>query len=216
MDLIPIDSVVDVGCGLATWLKVFKSKGVSSLLGVESEETISSYLPSGEIEIIGRDLNSFFECNSKFDLAICLEVAEHLNPSAADDLVRTLTTLSDCILFSAAIPNQGGQNHINEQGPDYWKKKFQKHGYIMLDPFRKLLWKNEKVHYCYRQNCALLVRQDRYRDLDLPEFVNSYVHPDLLQRKVDSIEHIYAGRIGPRAAFKIFLQSLKWRLGWAK
>ena len=62
----------------------------------------------------------------KFDLAISLEVAEHLKSSSSEDFVQSLTTLAPMILFSAAIPHQGGLHHINEQWLEYWGDLFNK------------------------------------------------------------------------------------------
>lgn len=216
MAMLPIASVVDVGCGLGTWLKVFKGQGVKRVLGIESTSTVAEYLTATDIEIVNHDLTQPLSLEDRFDLALCLEVAEHLEEAAADTLVATLTGLSDHILFSAAIPNQGGQNHVNEQWPDYWQKKFQQAGYLMLDPFRAAIWENDKISWCYRQNVLLLVRKPEGKMLQTPVYENKYVHPELLSRKIESIRHIYRGHIGPRRAFRIFLKSLIWRLGFSK
>ena len=207
-----VASVVDVGCGQGTWLKVFRKHGVRQLLGIESPETIANYLASEQFEVMGHDLTRPFFGDVKFDLAICLEVAEHLDPSAAETLVETLTGLSDQILFSAAIPNQGGQNHVNEQWPPYWRDIFSRYNYSMLDPFRAEVWENDKISWCYRQN-MVLVRKGTLDEADIPAFKNNYIHPELYQLKVDSIDHIYRGRIGPRRAFRILARSMFWRLG---
>jgi hypothetical protein len=50
------------------------------------------------------DLRQPLPADRKFDLAISGEVAEHLPAT----LVGTLTSVSDVVLFSAAIPGQGG------------------------------------------------------------------------------------------------------------
>jgi 2-polyprenyl-3-methyl-5-hydroxy-6-metoxy-1,4-benzoquinol methylase len=60
------------------------------------------------------------DLEKEFDLVVSLEVAEHLPASAADQFVNTLVKHGKKILFSAAIPGQGGQDHLNEQWPDYW------------------------------------------------------------------------------------------------
>lgn len=75
----------------------------------------------------------------KYDLAMSLEVAEHLPAESADLFVESLTKASDFILFSAAIPFAGGTNHINEQWPDYWNSLFNKYGYTVMDFLRPLL-----------------------------------------------------------------------------
>jgi hypothetical protein len=88
-------------------------------------------------------------------LALCLEVAEHLTPAAGDWLVAELCRIADVVVWSAAIPGQGGDGHINEQWPDYWQQRFQQHGYLLTDPWRRLLWTNASVEPWYRQNLLL-------------------------------------------------------------
>ena len=88
---------------------------------------------------------------------MCLEVAEHLPETAAASLVESLVNLSSVVLFSAAIPMQGGTNHINEQWPEYWRRLFQVHGYRMLDLIQREIWKNAAVKFWYRQNTFLFV-----------------------------------------------------------
>ena len=81
-----------------------------------------------------------------------LEVAEHLEEEAADNFVRQLTKISDRILFSAAIPDQGGLHHLNERPPSYWAKKFKTYGFNQLDFLRPLFWDDERIEWWYRQN----------------------------------------------------------------
>ena len=64
-----------------------------------------------------RDLAQPLQIDRRFDLALSLEVAEHLPPECGSEFVQTLTDLSSVILFSAAIPFQGGTDHLNEQWP---------------------------------------------------------------------------------------------------
>jgi hypothetical protein len=117
-----------------------------------------------------------------FDLAVCLEVAEHLSSDCAWPFVASLTGLSDKVLFSAAIPGQGGAEHVNEQWPSYWQALFQERGYLMIDCLREQLWDNSEVQAYYRQNLFLCVRQEvldslpaLQRFLDRP--VRNLVHP---------------------------------------
>ena len=89
-----------------------------------------------------------------------LEVAEHLPPDSADALVESLTRLAPFVLFSAAIPLQGGWHHINEQWPEYWAEKFLARGFVAVDCFRPRIWTDDRVQRYYRQNLLLLVRKD--------------------------------------------------------
>ena len=128
-----IYSAVDVGCGVGTWLSVLKAKGVDTIQGIDGSWVDQNYLQIPEECFIEHDLTQKIELSVKFDLAISLEVAEHLPSSKADDFIDSLTKLSDFVLFSAAIPFQGGIGHINEQWPTYWIALFEKRGYIAVD-----------------------------------------------------------------------------------
>lgn len=96
-----------------------------------------------------------------FSIAQSLEVAEHLYAEYAENFVRTLTSLSDIILFSAAIPHQGGTHHVNEQPPAYWADIFKKYDYVCFDIVRPKVWENTKIAYWYRQNIMLYVHKGK-------------------------------------------------------
>ncbi len=96
-----------------------------------------------------------------FSIAQSLEVAEHLYAEYAENFVRTLTSLSDIILFSAAIPHQGGTHHVNEQPPAYWADIFKKYDYVCFDIVRPKVWENTKIAHWYRQNIMLYVHKGK-------------------------------------------------------
>jgi hypothetical protein len=89
-----------------------------------------------------------------------LEVAEHIHPEAAAIFVDSLVRLAPVILFSAAIPGQGGVNHVNEQWSEYWVERFEQRGYEVIDCIRKKLWQNKGVLWSYAQNILLFVWKD--------------------------------------------------------
>jgi hypothetical protein len=96
----------------------------------------------------------------KFDLVVSLEVAEHLPGEHAETYVDSLTRLGPAVLFSAAVPYQGGTEHVNEQWPDYWVELFERKGFVVLDPIRKRIWQHPGVEYWYSQNILLFVKRD--------------------------------------------------------
>ncbi len=165
MNLVNPKSVVDVGCGIGTWLSVFKSKGVKKVRGIDGKWVNKNQLIISKEEFIQSDLNNPVNLNSKFDLVISLEVAEHLPKKSADNFVDYLTNLGDIVLFSAAIPYQGGTDHINEQWQDYWVKKFEKKGFLTIDCIRKNFWNNSKVSFFYAQNMLLFVKPSKMNKL---------------------------------------------------
>lgn len=141
-DLLSPTSLIDIGCGQGEWLNAF---GLDDMLGVDIAA------PEGE-QFLRRDLSYPLALGRVFDLALCLETGEHLPASAADTLVDTITTHSDQVLFSAAVPGQEGKGHINCQPHEYWHEKFEARGYEMYDAIRPLIAREYRVSPWYREN----------------------------------------------------------------
>jgi len=161
---VPCKSIVDVGCGIGTWLRVFEEQGVTDCLGIDGD-----YVDRDLMEISPRQFRAFdlrfpVRLERRFDLVVSLEVAEHLPASAADVFIDTLTSLGDVVLFSAAIPFQRGTNHINEQWPQYWAQKFSARGYVAVDCIRRFVWEDKDVEPWYAQNTLLYVKETRLAD----------------------------------------------------
>jgi len=152
-------SVVDVGCGSGAWLKIFKERGVYDLCGYDGIWAKPTNLCK-DYAFIDTDLNFPLTVTRKFDLAVCIEVGEHLLPESAPVLVRSLIALSDIVVFSAAVPQQGGINHLNEQWPTFWFKIFNQSGFEPFDVFRHTFWDNEDVEPCVAQNIWLFIKKD--------------------------------------------------------
>jgi SAM-dependent methyltransferase len=154
--MLPCKVVLDVGCGDGRWLAAFAERG-AMVHGVDGAwtDTTKLCIPRDCFEI--RDLTQPFRLDRRFDIVLSLEVAEHLPESAAASFVDTLTRHADVVLFSAAIPHQGGFRHVNEQWQSYWVRCFARYGYQMFDPFRSVLWTDDAVHEWYKQNLLLYV-----------------------------------------------------------
>jgi len=75
--------------------------------------------------------------------------------------VRDLTLCAPCVLFSAAIPFQGGNDHINEQWQDYWADLFAKEHFRPVDCVRPFVWTDQRVPWFHAQNLLLYARDDR-------------------------------------------------------
>ncbi|BBD69182.1 hypothetical protein NIES4072_34890 [Nostoc commune NIES-4072] len=199
LDIILCRSIVDIGCGDGTWLKVFHDNGVKDILGIDGSYVDENILVIPKSNFISCDLENPGKLENKFDIAISLEVAEHLPIQCASLFIDYLTSLSDVIVFSAAIPGQGGENHINEQWPEYWSKEFSSKGYIVFDYLRKKVWNNEKVAAWYRQNLLLFIKQSYYEKQPfLQEILKPYevtdfsllsiVHPEIFSIKIDMLK----------------------------
>src|SRR5580698_6877388 len=154
-------SVLDIGCGRGAWLSAFREQGIEKIAGLDGDYIKPSTLLIPADQFYRTDLSGKFEIpEGRFDLASCLEVAEHLPPPNARHLVRQLTAAAPLVLFSAAPPGQGGEGHINCQPLSYWRKFFSEFGYKMLDPFRPKLRDDRRVAWWYRQNAVLFVSPD--------------------------------------------------------
>jgi SAM-dependent methyltransferase len=163
VDLLEPRSVVDVGCGLGTWLAEVARLGVDDYLGIDGYAPAES-LQIPEERFQRHDLARPLRLDRRFDLVISLEVAEHLAPEAADGFVESLARLGPAILFSAAVPQQSGTDHLNEQWPDYWAERFEARGLVPVDVVRPRIWRDEEVSWWYRQNALLFCTSELLDD----------------------------------------------------
>src|SRR5262245_16370188 len=164
-DVVRPKSVVDFGCGTGTWLDAAKRLGVERVLGFEGEWIRGAEAliapPAREV----RNLDEPVSVPERFDLAISLEVAEHLKPERASGFVRDLTRAASVVLFGAAIPEQGGTGHIHERWQSYWASLFASEGYRCLDVVRPRFWDEADVMPWYKQNAFLYVSNTAYERL---------------------------------------------------
>jgi SAM-dependent methyltransferase len=160
LQLLTVRSVVDVGCGDGNWLAIFQKYGVDEILGIDGDYVDRGILQIPQDRFQACDLAKPFNIGRVFDLAVSLEVVEHLPPEGAWGFVESLTHLAPAVLFSTAIPFQGGNHHINEQWPDKWAGLFREHDYVPVDFIRKRIWQSDAVEFWYAQNTLLFARLD--------------------------------------------------------
>jgi SAM-dependent methyltransferase len=153
--LVPARNVVDVGCGIAPWAAEFLANGVEEVWGIDGDYVDRALLRIPRDRFLAQDLTKQICFDRKVDLAVCLEVAEHLPESRADGLVADLTGLAPCVLFSAGMPEQGGVNHLNEQYLPYWVELFKRRTYLAVDIVRPQILGNEAVAWWYQQNIVI-------------------------------------------------------------
>jgi SAM-dependent methyltransferase len=228
LEFLTVRSVVDVGCGDGTWLSVFHALGVADIFGIDGAYVARDLLQVPHVCYQATDLSKPFALERTFDLAVSLEVAEHLPASSAALYVHSLTRLAPAILFSAAIPFQGGHHHLNEQWPDKWAELFGHHHFLPVDFVRKRVWENEAVEWWYAQNTLLFVSEELLASNGLlrAEFERTNVnqlrliHPRqyLYQRSLYEQAVCQAQTTpGLRAACRTLVDSLKnsirWRFG---
>jgi hypothetical protein len=197
--------VIDVGCGVGTWVRAAKDLGVADTIGIDGAcvERASLLIPPDEFLAYNLErerLGSVMKLRrqNKFDLVMSLEVAEHLSYERGATFVADLAELGDVVLFSAAIPFQGGEHHQNEQWPEYWAILFRAHGYTCYDFLRRRVWERQDVAWWYAQNALVFVRSgsDAAKTFaDLPEAATwlAVVHPQNYLDQVLKWHHTYCG-----------------------
>lgn len=158
-------SMVDFGCGTGTWLWVAHNFGVESIMGLDGDYVLPRHLMIPHDCFCAVDLEKPVLLEKKYDLAISMEVAEHLHKESANTFVESLCSAADIVLFSAAHPGQGGDGHINEQPMTYWTSKFDKHGFLPIE-IRQLFVGNEDIESWYRENIVLYVREAKIHGVE--------------------------------------------------
>ena len=163
---LPKRRVADIGCGTGTFLAAALEMGAAEAFGIEGDWVTQDMLDEQRITFEPRDLEQAF-AGPQVDLVMSLEVAEHLSPGRAPGFVADLCAMAPAVLFSAAIPGQGGVGHINEQWPSYWAGLFAQHGYAPFDLVRPAIWADDAIPAWYRQNTILYLRPDLAERLGL-------------------------------------------------
>lgn len=198
--------VADFGCGSGAWLAAAGKLGAEMLHGFEGAWQEHGRMVDQSIVLTTVDFEQGFKPGQRYDLAISVEVAEHLSERQARPFVEMLCRSSDVVMFSAAVPHQLGDDHRNEQWPSYWSRLFSEQGYDCYDIFRGNLWNDDDVHYWYRQNLLLYVNRnapragldfEKLRALERP--ILDVVHPRQYLSKISikgSLVNIRNGVLG--------------------
>ena len=144
-------SLIDFGCGNADLVRGFLSRGIQAY-GIEGTRNCTPYIQLPYIDdekehlsvfnrVMIHDLRTpiheYFDgkyyphptINIKTDLAICLEVAEHLEEEYANELILNIINVSDNVIFTAASPSQLGHYHVNLRPLRWWIEYFESYNY---------------------------------------------------------------------------------------
>jgi SAM-dependent methyltransferase len=198
-------SVLDIGCGTGAWLSKWMAAGVLDVIGVDGDYVDRSELLIPADRFVAHDLATPLDLGRRFDLVSTVEVAEHIPARSSATFVDTLVRHGDLVLFSAAIPGQGGTGHINEQWPSYWAELFERHGYGVYDVLRSQLWDRHGIEVWYRQNLMIFATPEAAdrRALSTTDAPLDVVHPELFRSvaagpfKVRAKQKLLDSPIGP-------------------
>lgn len=229
MNLLHPKSVSDFGCGKGQFLNAFKNAGVSTVHGYDgpwAKEPSQENLDEQEFTCVNFEQATQIH-PQKSDIALSLEVAEHLSATSARDFIHLLCEASDAVLFSAALPFQGGQGHINEQPLSYWNSLFKAQDYVPFDLLRYVLWDDDDIEVWYRQNLCIYVKagsaaedtlshtSDSYLqkpEIDIIRHPKTIVHPSFFEMRVKEYEErldlIYNGGIKPTSYLYLCAKSI--------
>lgn len=193
---VKIRSSIDFGGGSGAWSKAIKDVAGADILVLDGNNIDrSKLLMSNEFlqcDFAKDDIIEKIGKKEKFDIALCIEVAEHIDEELAEGFIKNICSTSDVILFSAAIRYQGGNHHVNEQMQSYWCAIFKKNNYRIVDCIRKRFWNDEEIDCVIRQNCFLYVSEEKYDEyVDLlgnDDMPLNIVHPELYINKLYSHE----------------------------
>jgi len=232
MRLLPdVRSVVEIGCGVGVWLAEFKRSGAAHVVGVDHQCVAPQHLEIDPKAYFRADLKEIAIVQA-FDLCVCLEVAQCLPDDVAPLFVQNLCKLSDVILFSAAIPGQGGADYVNERWPSYWVDIFQEGGYEVLDIIRGCIWSDARVDWQYRQNMLLFANKAGLKQIawrskgeSVPSEYQSapldIVHPECFhfyrgivastEARSMGIAALARGAKDPRPRYARYLRPIYWR-----
>lgn len=194
LGLVQPSSVLDVGCGLGHLARALAEGGVTKVEGIDGPQVDRQRLKIPQENFHALDLRQPFDLGRKFDLVISMEVAEHLPETCARDFVASLVRHGDTILFSAAHPGQGGQNHLHERWAGWWHALFRTQGLVPIDALRPILLKEPWLPHWHQTNPFLLIR---------PECPPLWLAG--LRTERDLWEYVCTGRCGLKTAAKIIL-----------
>lgn len=204
-DLLEGSHVLDMGCGVGTWGLEATNRGATRISCVDGDWVDRNVLEISRDCFHPVDLCKDYPPKEEYDLAIWLENAEHLPVERGKQLIAWLSQHCDWVLFSAAIPGQGGTGHINEQWQSWWAKEFIAQQYSPYDYVRPKIWCNDKIPSYYRQNIVLYIKDDCNIDTSYFTPVNN---PKLLNRVHYDQWKTFIRHPGVRYSIRLLIRSL--------
>ena len=150
-DELKSNSVLDLGCGVGSYLEGFFNAGCRDLLGIELNfDKAKKYIVDNIFSfIIEGDATTDLNLNRKFDCVVSFEVGEHIEPDGTEMFIDNLTLYSNrYIILTTASPGQRGTGHINLRNKDFWIKSITVKGFLyrkdLVEKYR-IAWKKFNV-----------------------------------------------------------------------
>jgi len=120
-----VRSMVDVGCGWGGMVDYSIRQGVKSL-GIDFSNKLNMF-DKEEFKFHDYTKGKYI-LDDRYDLGWCVEFLEHIEEEYIDNIFSTLSCCK-IICCTHALPNQGGEHHVNCQKPRYWVDTFGKYGF---------------------------------------------------------------------------------------
>ena len=196
------DSVVDVGAGVGAWSRAALEMD-RTVISIDGEWVAGIPGKFDRLNYIFQDLNNQVTTACPHDVAICVEVAEHLLPERSLGFVADLCKLSPVVVFGAALPRQGGAGHINCRPHSFWINAFAEKNYTAIDFFRPKFCYDGRVGPWYAQNTYLFVAPEnlaQFAGFAKPSLVDVY-HPKVVLDSPMCLQDHLAGTIDPGATY---------------
>jgi SAM-dependent methyltransferase len=121
-------SLLDVGCGAGYIVEHFADR--IPVLGVDGSASALAVLSDeAQAHCLLRDLTRPPDFAPHHEFAVSIEVAEHI-PATHVGAYMAWFAGAHRVFFTAAPPGQGGLDHVNEQPADYWRRRFERLGFV--------------------------------------------------------------------------------------
>jgi SAM-dependent methyltransferase len=149
-------SVLDVGCGLGAYLRIFRNSG-AEVFGVDGADYSSHhFIDQDEYAALDMDHCPLL-LDRSFDVTLCVEVLEHLEEAPALSLVDAMAAQTKrAILFSAAQLDQPGYAHKTLREPEFWLRRFEDAGWAVDVPGSMAARVLSTLHW-FRRNLFVLL-----------------------------------------------------------
>lgn len=123
-------SVLDLGSGSGFYLRELAQLGIEAL-GLEASP--AGVAGSGSnVLALSYDLRRPVYLSKRFDVVMCIEVAEHIPKCSSPVLVESIcSNANSFVVFTAAPPGTPGADHINCQPEKFWVALFHERGFVL-------------------------------------------------------------------------------------